>query len=130
MRAQDSIRDFLIGDVKRFVTRARGISGVRRISLIGSLTTPKENPKDADLLVSVDDQTDLAPLAAASRHLKGIAQSRNHDVLKLDAHVLLSPPLDLWPEIVVRAPVPQDTQQLAQAISESTALAGPTARMT
>ena len=53
------------------------ILGVRRIALIGSLTTDKENPKDADVLVTVDDDADLTQLATSGRRLKGHAQSRN-----------------------------------------------------
>lgn len=75
--AAESIRHFLIAEVQAFVTRVRGMPGVGRIDLIGSLTTAKQTPKDADLLVWVDDAADLAPLAAAGRRLKGRAQSRN-----------------------------------------------------
>ena len=73
----ESNRGFLIAEVRAFVMRARGLPGVRRIGLIGSLVTPKTNPKDADLLIWVDDQADLVRLAAAARQLKGRAQSRN-----------------------------------------------------
>lgn len=72
-----AIRDDLIGEVQRFVERARICPGVRRIALIGSLTTDKTNPKDADVLVTVDDDADLTHLATAGRRLKGHAQSRN-----------------------------------------------------
>lgn len=39
--------------------------------------TDKGDPKDADVLVTVEDAADLTPLAAAGRKLKGRAQSRN-----------------------------------------------------
>ena len=74
---QLSIRDYLLFEVRRFVERARTCPGVRRIALIGSLTTDKKDPKDADLLVTVDDDADLTPLATLGRRLKGGAQSRN-----------------------------------------------------
>lgn len=51
--------------------------GVRRIALVGSLTKEKADPKDADILVTVDDAADLADLATAARKLKGAAQTRN-----------------------------------------------------
>jgi hypothetical protein len=63
--------------VRRFVMQARRIPGVRRISLVGSLATTKQNPKDADLLIWIDDEADLTALATAGRQLKGKAQSRN-----------------------------------------------------
>jgi predicted nucleotidyltransferase len=54
----DSIRVFLLSEVLQFVERARSCPGVRRIALVGSLTTAKEDPKDADVLVTVDDGAD------------------------------------------------------------------------
>jgi hypothetical protein len=72
----DSIRRFLITEVLRFVERASNIPGVRRIALIGSLTTDKQRPKDADVLVWLADDADLGPLAVAGRQLNGKAQSR------------------------------------------------------
>ena len=71
------IRAVLLAEVTRFVERARTYPGVRRIALIGSLATEKEDPKDADVLVIVDDDTDLTQLATLGRRLKGHAQSRN-----------------------------------------------------
>ena len=72
-----TIRDALLAEVRFFVERACSCPGVRRIALVGSLATDKQNPKDADLLVTVDDDADLKPLATAGRRLKGHAQSRN-----------------------------------------------------
>jgi predicted nucleotidyltransferase len=70
-------RNHLLSEVRHFVERARVCPGVRRIALIGSLVTDKDNPKDADVLVTVDDDADLTQLATAGRTLKGHAQSRN-----------------------------------------------------
>ena len=53
----------LIAEVLAFVRAAQQLPGVSRIALIGSLTTNKADPKDADLLVTVTDDTDLEPLA-------------------------------------------------------------------
>lgn len=72
-----SIRAFLLSEVLEFVERAGNCAGVQRISLIGSLTTNKPKPKDADVLVVADDDADLGPLAAVDRRLKGRAQSKN-----------------------------------------------------
>ena len=72
-----TIRAVLLAEVRQFVERARFFPGVRRIALIGSLATDKEDPKDADVLVTVNDDADLTPLATAGRRLKGHAQSRN-----------------------------------------------------
>jgi len=72
-----SLREFLIGEVLSFVRNACHCPGVSRIVLVGSLATPKANPKDADVLVTVADDADLTSLATAGRRLKGRAQSRN-----------------------------------------------------
>lgn len=51
------------------------LPGVTRIALIGSLTTDEPDPEDAELLVTVTDDADLAPLARLARKLQGHAQS-------------------------------------------------------
>jgi len=81
-----SIRSFLLSEVLQFVERARTCPGVRRIALLGSLASTKRDPKDADVLVMVDDDAGLASLAIAARRLKGRAQSRNKgaDILLVD----------------------------------------------
>jgi len=50
-----------------FVRSARMLPGVRRIALIGSLATDRVDPKGVDILVTVDDDADLAPLAPLAR---------------------------------------------------------------
>lgn len=72
-----TIRELLLAEVRQFVERARLFPGVRRIALIGSLAKEKSDPKDADVLITVDDDADLTPLATAGRKLKGHAQTRN-----------------------------------------------------
>jgi hypothetical protein len=64
-----------MAEVVQFVVDASRLSGVLRIALIGSLTTDKADPKDADLLVTVDDDASLVPLARLSRRIQGRAQS-------------------------------------------------------
>ncbi|MBI5030122.1 MAG: hypothetical protein HZB51_06310 [Chloroflexi bacterium] len=70
-------RTRLIAEVLTFVRAARRVPGVTRIALIGSLTTDEPEPKDADLLVTVTDDADLAPLATLGRKLQGHAQGFN-----------------------------------------------------
>jgi len=84
---QEPLRDFLIREVQEFVTHASRLAGVRSIALLGSLTTPKKHPKDADLLVRVDDGMHLKPLARVARGLQGRAQSRSSgaDIFIADA---------------------------------------------
>ncbi|MGH8430720.1 MAG: hypothetical protein ACREUF_09975 [Solimonas sp.] len=60
-----------------FVRAARSTPGVLRIALLGSLTTDKPVPKDADALVTIDASTDLDPLACLGRRLPGTAQTIN-----------------------------------------------------
>ena len=158
-----TIRDILLAEVRQFVERTRFFPGVQRIALIGSLATDKLNPKDADVLVTVDDDADLTQLATAGRRLKGHAQSMNKggdifladpsgnyigrichwrecypgkrvscdarhcgrraflhddlDAVMLNARLINSPPLELWPKIVRRVELPRDVEtQLIRAI--------------
>ena len=71
------LRKIMFAEVRRFVRFARDIAGVERIALIGSLTEDKEFPKDVDLLVTVTDDCDLAPLATLSRQLTGHLAAHN-----------------------------------------------------
>ncbi len=155
------VRSFLLTEVLAFVRAARQLPGVLRIALIGSLTTAKAEPKDADLLVSVADDADLDQLARLGRRLLGRAQSINrggevfladpqgkylgrtcpwkdcrpgirmscdalncgrrhylHDdleTLQLDEGLIVNPPLELWPQLVVRASVPEDVERVLLA---------------
>lgn len=61
----------LLRAVLAFVRDARAIPGVRRIAMLGSLTTPKAIPKDVDVLVEVSDDLPLDKLARFSRRLLG-----------------------------------------------------------
>jgi hypothetical protein len=71
-------RRALLLAVCSFVRTARICPGVLRIALMGSLVTNKPIPKDADVLVTIDDTMDLTGLACAGRRLKGFAQAINH----------------------------------------------------
>lgn len=152
----------LIAETLRFV---RGViaadggsplEGVMRIALIGSLTTTKPDPKDIDLLITVGDGMELAPLASRARRLHEVAQSvhRGADLfltnreggyigricrqidcghgvrincralhcgrrpflyddlhlVRLSARLIEQPPIILWPNLIVRVPVPNDLQ--------------------
>ena len=61
----------MFAEVRRFVRFARDIEGVRRIALIGSLTTDREFLKDIDAFVTVRDDCGLAPVAQLGRQLSG-----------------------------------------------------------
>lgn len=152
----ESLRIHLLREVKRFVQSASQLNGVRRISLIGSLVTEKNTPKDADVLVTIDETVDMDSLAALGRKLKGRAQSRgsgadiflcattgeylgrtcsykdchprmaclgrqcgrgtrlcdDFENVHLDAKVVSNPPLEVWPEVVKRAPMPRDVESI------------------
>ena len=73
----EAVRDWLLKESVRFVHEAQRVPGVRRIALLGSITTPKPVPKDIDFLVTVTDSCDLAVLAVRSRGLKGRLQAHN-----------------------------------------------------
>ena len=147
----------LIAEALGFARSASRLAGVIRIALLGSLATAEPDPKDADLLVTVADEADLAPLAALACRLQGHAQSLNrgadvfladpagnylgrtcpwkdcrpglrlgcdalhcrrrpylHDDLaavELPRSLTTAPPVELWPAIVVRVPIPADLEQ-------------------
>jgi Uncharacterised protein family (UPF0158) len=149
-------RQDLIAAVLATVRDVRGLPGVLRIALIGSLTTDRPDPKDADLLVTVSDDADLSSLARFARRLQGRAQqfNRGADVFLLDGNgrylgrtcpwkdcrpgvrqscdalhcgrrhflhddlqavtlandVTAAPPIELWPRITARVPVPEDVR--------------------
>jgi predicted nucleotidyltransferase len=155
--ATPTAREQLLAEALAFVQAASRLQGVTRIALIGSLTTEEPDPKDADLLVTVTDDMDPAPLARLGRKLQGHAQSfarggevfladpRGHylgrtcpwkqcgpgirtscdalhcgrrpylhddlETISLDESLTLAPPIELWPQIVVRVPVPPDVEQ-------------------
>lgn len=75
-RNQD-IRAFLITEAFKFIDRVVTLPGLRRVAMLGSILTPKANPKDVDILITIDDEADLTALGKASRSLKGIAQGKN-----------------------------------------------------
>jgi hypothetical protein len=150
-------RPRLIAEVLAFVRAASRLPGVTRIALIGSLTTDEPEPKDADLLVTVTDAADLAPLAKLGRKLSGHAQSFGrggevfladpqgtylgrtcpwkqcgpgirsscdalncgrrlylHDdlgVIRLTKDLVAGPPLELWPQVIARVPLPADIER-------------------
>ena len=70
------IRAHMLAGVLAFTQAASQVSGVTRIALLGSLATGKAEPNDADMLVTVADDVDLALLAAHGRKLLGHCQSR------------------------------------------------------
>jgi len=76
------LRKIMFAEVRRFVRFARDLPGLQRIALIGSLASDKEFPKDIDLLVTIADDCDLAPLATLGRQLAGhlAAHSAGADV--------------------------------------------------
>ena len=63
--------------VRAFVRAVSDCRGVLRIALLGSLTTTKAIPKDADVLVTIDGNMKLHALARAGRQLQGFAQTMN-----------------------------------------------------
>ncbi|MEW5956106.1 MAG: UPF0158 family protein [Chloroflexota bacterium] len=151
------LRPKFIEEVLAFVHAASHLPGVTRIALIGSLATDEPEPKDADLLVTVTAEMDLAPLATLGRKLNGHLQQVGrggevfladppgnylgrtcpwkqcgpgirvscdalhcgqrlylHDdleTIRLAADLVVAPPLELWPQVVVRAPLPVDVEE-------------------
>ncbi len=73
----EDLRVFLIAAAFRFIDRVIAISGVSRIAMVGSLISSRPDPKDVDLLITIDDEADLTALATAARQLKGVTQTKN-----------------------------------------------------
>lgn len=71
------MREKLLSHLPWFVSAVTRLSGIRRVSLLGSITTNKKDPKDIDFLIEVEEETDLKPLARLGRKLKGRAQQMN-----------------------------------------------------
>ena len=65
------MREKLLAYVPWFVASVAKVPGVRRIAILGSITTDKQKPKDIDFVVAVDDDADLGPLAQLGRKLIG-----------------------------------------------------------
>ena len=73
-----ALRAKLLTFATEFVIRVRSLDGVERIAVIGSIVTPKTDPKDIDFLLTVSDTCDLVPLASFARRMAGRAQGLNH----------------------------------------------------
>ena len=71
------MRQRLLSEILWFVPAVARLPGVRRIALLGSMTTEKQDPKDIDFLVVIDDDVSLEPLARIGRKVKGHAQQLN-----------------------------------------------------
>jgi hypothetical protein len=74
---QVPLRRFLLIGVLRFTQAVLTLRGLSRISLVGSLAMPQVTPQDAEVLVTVASDGELARLAKAGRALKGHAPPRD-----------------------------------------------------
>jgi len=81
------MRKQLLSHLPWFVSAVTKLPGICRVSLLGSITTNKQDPKDIDFLVVVDDLIDLEPLARVGRKVKGRTQQMNRgaDIFLADA---------------------------------------------
>ena len=70
-------RVYLLQAAVRFAQAATQLRGVLQISLLGSITTNRQDPKDVDLLVVISEDADVGTLARHARRLKGAAQQVN-----------------------------------------------------
>jgi hypothetical protein len=64
-------RQKLLAHLPWFVRSVAKVPGVRRISILGSITTEKLKPKDIDFLVMIEDSADLESVARLGRKLIG-----------------------------------------------------------
>ena len=110
----DPPRPVLLAAVLQFACSVRRLAEVRRLALIGSLTTAKAVPKDADLLVVIDHDAELEALARAGP----APQGRGSEDQSRCGH-LSRPPLELWPKVVRRCAPPEDVETLLLARLDS-----------
>lgn len=71
------VRELLIPAALDFVAAVSQMSGVERVALVGSICTTKPNPKDVDVLVTINPSIDMEKLATLGRKLKGKMQGIN-----------------------------------------------------
>jgi predicted nucleotidyltransferase len=71
------MRAELLSHLPWFVSAVTKLPGISRVALLGSITTNKQNPKDIDFLVALNDDVDLKALARLGRMIKGRAQQIN-----------------------------------------------------
>lgn len=90
MNGTGTLRTQLLTATVPFVRASAQIQGVKRVALIGSLATTKADPKDVDLLISVDDALDLEQIAMAGRKLQGRVTSLTHGNFGADLFVASS----------------------------------------
>lgn len=82
------VREHLISAGLDFVAVVSQMPGVERVALVGSICTPKPNPKDVDVLVTIAPSVDMEKLATLGRKLKGKMQGINSgaDIFLADPH--------------------------------------------
>ncbi len=76
-KPRSETRKHLLDGAVRFVARAKAIAGVERIALIGSIATPKREPNDVDLIVTIASPEVAPEVATAARKLSGHAGQLN-----------------------------------------------------
>ena len=69
-QSDQDVRAFLLTEAFRFIDRIVVIPGLRRIAMIGSLISSKAEPKDVDILITIDDEANLTALATAAPNKK------------------------------------------------------------
>ena len=159
-----NFRPPFIKNIFFFVELAKKIQGVKKIAIIGSITTSKKKPKDIDLLVTIDNTINIKKLAAAGRKLTGkqmaVGDSSGADVflaneagaylgrtchyrqchlrmgcmgircngghimydlhiINLDKSLVLNPPVEIYPKVVIRKQLPKDLEVAIQAYQKS-----------
>jgi hypothetical protein len=102
--------------VRSFVRSARDCPGVLRIALLGSLTTTKLIPKDADgcYVGRICHYRKCFPRVACLAQNCGRRVHLNDDfqVVTLSKELIAAPPVTLWPNLVRRVTVPPDVEAL------------------
>jgi hypothetical protein len=121
-----------------FVRAATQVPGVESISLLGSICTDRQHPKDIDFLVVVSSGADIFLVNSQHQYIGRICHYRdcrprrtcqalhcgqkphlNDDleVLRLSNETIDAPPVTIWPELNKRRPLPTDVEDFLSRVA-------------
>lgn len=70
----------MLGMFEHFLPSLKAINCIKEIGLTGSMTTPKREPRDIDIVVSTVPGSDLSQLATIYRKISGRLQSMDRGI--------------------------------------------------
>lgn len=79
-RPMNEVRREMLDVLGQFLPSLRAMTYVQRIGLTGSITTPKREPNDIDVVVCIAEGADLTELATVYRKMSGRLQGMGRGV--------------------------------------------------